>query len=63
MTLEFLKVIVQPVTLERDETGAVIGERVGDPIALYTVGQLVEFVDALRASIDAANEHTESEVT
>jgi len=53
--LELLKIIVQPVVLERDEDGNVVGEKVGDPTPLYRIDQVVEFVEALQAQIAKEN--------
>jgi hypothetical protein len=54
--LELLKVMVQPVVLERDADGRIVGEKVGEPVALFTPEQLPEFVAELRQQIEAANE-------
>jgi predicted neutral ceramidase superfamily lipid hydrolase len=54
--LELLKLIVQPVILERDPDGNVAGERFGEQIVLYTRGQLDEFYLALEAAILTENE-------
>jgi hypothetical protein len=53
--LELLKVMVQPVVLERDEHGAVIGERLGEATALYGRAQVLEFLDALEGSLAIEN--------
>jgi len=53
--LELIKIMVQPVALERDPDGNVIGEKVGDPVALFTPEQLPEYVAQLREQIEAAN--------
>jgi hypothetical protein len=53
--LELIKVMVQPVALERDPDGQIVGERVGDPVALFTPEQLPEFVAKLREEIEQAN--------
>ena len=45
MKHEFLKFIVQPVLLEREDNGVIIGERVGEPTAVYSREQLIEFAD------------------
>jgi hypothetical protein len=55
VVLELLKIIVQPVILERDEQGNVIGERLGEPTALYTPEQISEFVDAIKTELLRAN--------
>jgi hypothetical protein len=53
--LELIKIMVQPVALERDPDGNIIGEKVGDPVALFTPEQLPEYVAQLRKEIEAAN--------
>jgi hypothetical protein len=53
--LELIKIMVQPVALERDPDGNIIGEKVGDPVALFTPEQLPEYVAQLREQIEAAN--------
>lgn len=55
MTLELLKVIVQPVCLERDEHGGIVGEKLGETTVLYTLDQVGEFVVALRSEIGRVN--------
>jgi hypothetical protein len=55
MPTELLKILVQGVILERDEEGRIIGEQVMQPTALYTPDHLAEFVAALQADIDTAN--------
>jgi hypothetical protein len=57
VSLEFLKVLVQPVALERDGEGQIIGEKVGEPVALFTPEQLSEFVAELRQQIETANQN------
>lgn len=51
--LELLKLIVQPVVLERDEDGRVVGERLGEPTALYTAEQLTEYREAIERELVA----------
>ena len=53
--LELLKVVVQPVAIERDPDGRVTGEKLGEAVSLYTPDSLVEFVAKLRQEIEAAN--------
>jgi hypothetical protein len=55
MSLELVKVMVQPVAIERDADGKIVGERIGDPVALFTPEQLPEYVAQLRQQIEAAN--------
>ena len=55
MSLELLKVMVQPVAIERDTDGNIVGEKVGDPVAIFALDNLQEYVDALRKEIAAAN--------
>jgi hypothetical protein len=51
MTLELLKVLVSAVVLERDENGAVVGERVSDPTPLYNLEQIAEWTERIRAEL------------
>jgi hypothetical protein len=51
VSYELLKVIVQPVLLERDELGCIVGERVVESVAIYDLGQLAEYVDAFREQL------------
>lgn len=51
MSVELLKVLVQPVVLERDADGAILGERVGEVTPLYSAEQLAEFVEHLHVEI------------
>lgn len=53
--LELIKIMVQPVALERDADGKIVGERIGDPVALFTPEELPEFVANLRKEIEQAN--------
>lgn len=52
---ELLKIIVQPVAAERNENGKTIGEILGEPRALYTREEWVEFYDGLAAQIEKEN--------
>lgn len=53
--LELLKVIVQPVVIERDQDGNILGERTGETVALFTPESLPDYVEALRAGLAEAN--------
>lgn len=55
MTLELLKVIVQPIALERDDDGRIVGEKVGEPTAIYELDKVQAFVDELRAELELAS--------
>ena len=55
MMYEFLKLIVQPVVLERDSEGTVTGERLGEPTPLYSADQVVEYFHTLQQQIAQAN--------
>ena len=59
--LELLKIIVQSVVLERDEDGQIIGERVADPVALFTPEQCGAYVAKLREQIEAVNASQQSD--
>jgi hypothetical protein len=52
---ELLKVVVQPVVLERAPDGSIVGERPGDPASLYTEGHVAEFFAAVNSQIAEAN--------
>lgn len=53
--LELLKLMVQPVVLERDEDGAIVGEKVGEAVALFQVDAIEAYVKQLQAEIATAN--------
>lgn len=53
--LELLKVIVQPVILERGEDGSVVAERLLDVKALYTSEQVEKYISEIREQIESAN--------
>lgn len=55
MSLELLKIVVQPVVLERDGDGKITGERVGEATAIFQVDQLQTFVEQLQQEIVASN--------
>ena len=49
--MELLKVVVQPVVLERDDDGKIVREHIGEPAAIYTLDQLHQYVENLAASV------------
>jgi len=53
--LELLKIIVQPVLLERDEDGGIVGEKIGEAVSIYSEDKLVEFVQALKDEVAKQN--------
>ena len=53
--LELLKIMVQPVVLERDADGHIVGEKTGEPIALYDLERVADYVEQLQREIDNAN--------
>ena len=55
MSLELLKVLVQPVALERDADGKVLGEKVGEAVAFYDLSTVQAYVDELREQIEKVN--------
>jgi hypothetical protein len=57
--LEFLKLIVQPVVLDRNEEGAIVGEQLGQQTACYSREQVIEFLDGLEGQIAQENERKE----
>ena len=56
MKAELLKVIVQPVVIVRDPAGAIVGERIGESTAVYSLEQLAEFVEAVKRELERAPE-------
>jgi hypothetical protein len=60
MKLELLKVIVQPVVLERNDDGSIVGERLGEATSLYTLEQVEEFVKQVRQSIEMQQQEMEA---
>jgi hypothetical protein len=58
--LELLKVIVQPVVLERNDDGEIVGERLSDPQPLYTQAQIEEFFTTLRSQLASMNAPADS---
>lgn len=55
MKLELLKFLVQPVVVERED-GKIIGERIADPVALYTEQQVREYFEAFTAQLEQLND-------
>jgi hypothetical protein len=55
VSVELLKVLVQPIVLERDAGGAIVGERVGEPTALYALDDVARFVETLELELERAN--------
>lgn len=53
--LELLKVLVQPIVLERDDDGKIVGERNSEPRPLYTKDEFLAFYDGLVAQIESEN--------
>jgi hypothetical protein len=56
--LELLKIIVQPVVLERDDDGHPLGERLGEATAFYDADSIVGYIEAIRGELQAANAYT-----
>jgi hypothetical protein len=56
MMLKLLKFLVQPVLLEEDDDGNIIGERMVDPNVLYTSQALVEWAQEFDAALAASQE-------
>ena len=59
MTLELLKIMVQPVVLERNGDGKIIGEKTGEAIAIFELDQLNEYMARLQQEIAATNGQTD----
>lgn len=53
--LELLKLLVQPVILERDADGAITGEQLGEMTPLYSSEDVLRFYAALGEQIAVAN--------
>jgi hypothetical protein len=53
--LELLKIVTQAVVLERDDDGNIIGERIGEPVPLYTFEQVTAFFARVGEEIAASN--------
>lgn len=51
VSMELLKVVVQPVALERNEDGKIVREHIGEPVAIYDLDQLAEWVEKVREEI------------
>jgi len=58
--LELLKMVCQPVVLERDENGVAISEKVGEPVPIFTTDQFINFTEELRSQIAATNASMEN---
>jgi hypothetical protein len=54
--LELLKVLVQPVVLERDADGAIIGEKLAQPTPLYSAEEFAAFWATLEDDLVEQNE-------
>jgi hypothetical protein len=52
--LEIHKTLVQAVVVERDDQGRAVGERVAEPVPIYTLDQYAEYLAALAAELEAA---------
>ena len=47
--------MVQPVVIERDQDGHIIGEKTGEAVAIYDPNRLDEFVVELQRQLEQAN--------
>jgi hypothetical protein len=56
---EFLKLIVQPVCLERDVDGNIVGERPAEPTALYSLESVGPFIKAIQDELVRVNAELE----
>jgi len=50
-----VKILVQPVALERDADGKIVGEKTGEAVALYDLDAVAEYVEQLRQAIEQQN--------
>lgn len=57
---ELLKVVVQPVILERDASGKVTGEQSAAPVSLYSADQVSELFASIEAEVAKHNAATET---
>lgn len=55
MTVELLKILVQPVALERDSEGRIVGEKTGEPVAFYDPDKIPEYIAELQRQLKASN--------
>jgi len=53
--LELLKVIVQPVVLERDQDGRIVGEKLGQATPCYSLEEVIVFMHGLDQQIKTEN--------
>ena len=53
--LEFLKVLVQPVLIERDEDGRIVGEKLGEARPCYSLDEVVQFTEELQKAVEREN--------
>lgn len=60
--LEILKLIVQPVLLERDDSGAIVGEKSIDPLSVYTKDEYFLLYKKLMEGITDANSEPKKDV-
>jgi hypothetical protein len=52
---ELLKTIVQAVVIERNDEGLITGEKLSDPVAVYSNEQYNEYVASIKASLQPTN--------
>jgi hypothetical protein len=57
--LELLKVIVQPVILERDPSGKIVGEKVMEPMQVYSEDEYKEIYTKVEEGLEKANAESE----
>jgi hypothetical protein len=55
MSFEFLKIVVQPVIIERDKDGQIVGERLTESVSLYSLEALPKFVETVKQSLEEEN--------
>lgn len=56
MPHEIFKYLVQPVLLERDDEGNVVGESALDVVALYSQDQLRAFVEKVEQGLNGGSD-------
>jgi len=58
--LELLKIIVQPVVLERDVDGKIVGEKIGEAVPIYDLDTIAEYVTTIRLEVFRLNTGNET---
>lgn len=62
MALKLVKVVVQVVAAELDESGKIVGEQVSPPKPFYSEDTLVEFYRTIEAELEPRSASAELDV-